>query len=147
MITNFLFLFTQVAPIQHIPSPFFELVDGQISVPRCFPSKKAHPHGSPRPPSKTPRKRVTIGPHEGGVEGSNRENVIPTFLSTQYILQFSSHYQMMQFSEQALHLFQFPRMPWEVRIPTTRLPTPLPSIWHLLIFVNHQPVLVKLMYW
>ena len=81
MITNFLFLFTQVAPIQHIPSPFFELVDGQISVPRCFPSKKAHPHRSPGPPNKTPSKRVTIGPSEEVVEGSNRENLIPTFLS------------------------------------------------------------------
>ena len=73
---------------------------------------------------------MTRGPHEGAVEGSNRENVIPTFFPTQNILHFSSHYQRMRFPEQALHLFQFPiiKMPLEVRIPTTRLPIPLPSI-------------------
>ena len=105
MITSFLFLFTQVAPIRHISSPLFKLVDGQNSVPRCFPSKKAHPHGCPRPPNKTPRKRVTIGPREGAVEGFNRENAIPSFFPTQSILHFSCHYQRMQFSEQTLCLF------------------------------------------
>ena len=108
MITSFLFLFTQVAPIWHIPSPLFELIDGRNFVPRRFLSKKAHPHRSPRPPNNTPRKRITIGPREEAVEGSNRENAIPTFFPTPNILHFSSHYQRMQFLKQALHPFQFP---------------------------------------
>ena len=83
MVTTFLFLFAQVAPIRHVPSPPFELLDGQNSVPRPFPSKKTHPHKSLRPPKNTPRKRITRGPREGAVEGSNGKNAIPTYFPAQ----------------------------------------------------------------
>ena len=73
MVIGFLFLFTQVTPIRHIPTPYFELINGQDYFPRHFLRKKAYPQQSPRPPNNTPRKRVTKGSWEGSVKRSNKK--------------------------------------------------------------------------
>ena len=73
MVIGFLFHFSQVTPIRHIPTPSFELINRQYFVPRCFPSKKTYPHQSPRPPNNSPRKRVTRGSCEEVVKQSNRK--------------------------------------------------------------------------
>ena len=140
MVTGFLFPFTQVTPIWHVLAPSFELINGQDSVPRRFPSKKAYSHWSPRPPNNTSRKRVTRGSCEGAVERSNRKKAILANLPAQDILHISIQNQRMQFSEQTLHLFHFPiiKVFWKQRIPATHLPALLPSIKHLLILVDRQ---------
>ena len=89
MVTGFLFPFTQVTPIWHVLAPSFELINGQDSVPRRFPSKKAYSHWSPRPPNNTSRKRVTRGSCEGAVERSNRKKAIFANLPAQDILHIS----------------------------------------------------------
>ena len=110
MVTSLLFHFTQITSIWHIPTSFFKLINGQNSVPRRFPSKKANSHGSPRSPNNAPRKRFTRSKCEGSVERSNRKEAILANLSTQNILHITMQTQGVYFSEQALHIFHFPML-------------------------------------
>ena len=83
MVVSFFFIFTQETSIWHVPSPSFQLVGSQNSIPRRFPSKKKnHSHRSPRPPNDAPRERIIRSPCVGRVERTNKKNNQSYFLSS-----------------------------------------------------------------